>query len=56
MAAVYSSHSETPKGKIDLQVWVSKSSGLLLHQEMDDAEGKVLMSTRYEYGNVKPPL
>jgi hypothetical protein len=56
MAAVYSSHCETSKGKIDLQVLVSKSSGLLLRQETADVAGKVLMSTRYECGNVKPPL
>jgi len=56
MAAVYSSHSETPKGKIDMQIWISKSKGLLLRQDTNSDEGKVLNSSRYEYGNVKPPL
>lgn len=56
MAAVYSSHSETPKGKIDLQLWVSKATGLFLRQEMDSEGGKAVMSSRYEYDNVKPPL
>jgi hypothetical protein len=54
MAALYNSHSETPKGKVDMQMWISKSKGLLLRQDM--ASGGVLVSSRYEYGNVKPPL
>jgi len=53
-AAVYSSHSETPKGKIDIQIWISKSKGLLLRQ--DTESGGLVNSSRYEYGNVKPPL
>lgn len=56
MASVYSSHSETPKGKIDMQMWISKSKGLLLRQDTNSDEGKALISSRYEYGNVKPPL
>jgi hypothetical protein len=56
MAALYSSHSETSKGKIDLQFWISKATGLPLRQETDSDGGKALISTRYEYGNVKPPL
>ncbi len=54
MATVYSSHSETPRGKIDLQMWVSKSKGLMLRE--DTSTGGVLMSSRYEYVNVKAPL
>ena len=54
MAALYNSHSETPKSKIDMQTWISKSKGLLLRQDM--ASGGVVNSSRYEYGNVKPPL
>ena len=54
MAALYNSHSETPKSKIDMQMWISKSKGLLLRQDM--ASGGVVNSSRYEYGNVKPPL
>lgn len=56
MAAVYSSHSETPKGKIDMQMWVSKAKGLLLRQDTDSDGGKAVISSRYEYGNVKAPL
>ena len=54
MAAVYSSHSETPKGKIDLQMWVSKSKGRMLRE--DTVTSGAVMSSRYEYGNVKAPL
>ena len=54
IAALYSSHSETPKGKIDMQMWIAKSKGLLLRQ--DTASSGLLNSSRYEYGNVKPPL
>lgn len=54
MAAVYSTHSETPKGKIDVQIWISKARGVVLRVDTDS--DKVLTSMRYEYGNVKPPL
>jgi hypothetical protein len=54
VASVYSSHSETPKGTIDLQIWISKASDKLLRQDM--SSNGVLMSSRYEYKDVKPPL
>jgi hypothetical protein len=54
VAAVYNSHSETPKGTIDLQVWISKANSNLLRQDM--TSNGVLMSSRYEYSDVKPPL
>jgi len=54
MASVYSSHDETPKGKIDMQMWISKGTGLPLRIETD--VDKVHTSARYEYGNIKPPL
>jgi hypothetical protein len=54
VASVYNSHSETPKGTIDLQFWVSKANGKLLRQ--DTTGNGVLMSSRYEYSGVKPPL
>ncbi|MGC2249978.1 MAG: hypothetical protein WA626_04830 [Acidobacteriaceae bacterium] len=53
MAAVYSSHSETPKGTIDLQMWVSKSKGLMLREDTDSSGA--VMSSRYDYANVKAP-
>jgi len=54
MAAVYSSHDETTKGKVDMQIWISKAKGLPLRMETD--VDKVHTSERLEYGNVKPPL
>lgn len=54
VAAVYSSHSETAKGTIDLQFWISKANGTLLRQ--DTTSNGALMSSRYEYSGVKPPL
>jgi len=55
MAAVYSSHEETPKGTTDSQIWISKAKGLLLRSEVDLGD-KNHVSTRVEYGNVKPPM
>ena len=54
LASVYSSHSETPKGTVDLQLWISKSNGTLLRQDM--SSNGAIISSRYEYSNVKPPL
>jgi hypothetical protein len=60
MAALYGSHEETPSGKVDTQVWISKASGLPLRQEtsidVGGSAGKSVNSARYEYGNIKPPL
>jgi hypothetical protein len=60
MAAVYVMHEDTGKGKVDSQVWISKSKGLLLRQEIDvdvgRSSGKTHTSMRWEYDNVKPPL
>jgi outer membrane lipoprotein-sorting protein len=56
MAAVYETHSETPKGTMDMQVWISKSDGLVLRSDMNSDGGKDLISIRYEYGNVRPPI
>ena len=54
MAALYSLHSP---GLVESQIWISKAKGLTLRQEDDiGAAGKQHNSTRYEYGNVKPPL
>jgi hypothetical protein len=58
-AAVYSTHTETEDDKVDVQVWISKSNGLPLREELDvDVGGKLgksHTSMRYEYGNVQPP-
>jgi hypothetical protein len=56
MATVYSVHEETPKkDTYDSQVWISKAKGLLLRSEIDLGD-KRHISTRIEYGNVKPPM
>ena len=47
VASVYNSHSETAKGTIDLQFWISKANGTLLRQ--DTTGDGVLMSSRYDY-------
>jgi hypothetical protein len=60
MATVYSAHSVSPKGAVDTQIWISKAKGLPLRQDMDidtgGVGGKSHTSTRYEYGDVKPPM
>jgi hypothetical protein len=60
MAVVYSAHDATPKGVVDTQIWISKSKGLPLRQDMDidvgGAGDKSHTSSRYEYGDVKPPM
>jgi hypothetical protein len=55
MAAVY---SLSKKGTVDSQIWISKATGLPLRQEADIGAGKGMShnSTRYEYGNIKPPM
>lgn len=59
-AAVYSMHSENDGSKEDAQVWISKSTGLLLRDEQDvdvgGLAGKEHRSTRVEYGNIRPPM
>ena len=58
-AALYTTHDDTAHGKSDNQIWVSKSKGLILRQEMDidtgGANGKTHLSVRYEYSNVQAP-
>ncbi len=57
MTTVYSSHSESSRGTtLDMRFWISKSSGLMLRQQISSDGGKSVIDSRYEYGNVKPPL
>jgi len=57
---LYSVHREYEEVKEDGQMWVSRGSGLLLRVEEDvDNRGnkvKEHRSTRFEYGNVRPPM
>jgi hypothetical protein len=63
-AAVYGTHSERSDADVghitsDGQIWISKSKGLPLRQEMDIDAGDRMKhhhSTRYEYTNVQVPL
>jgi hypothetical protein len=56
-AAVYSERSQS--GEAQAQLWISKSSGLLLHMDWDigsSGQGHTThISMRYEYANVQPP-
>ncbi len=58
-AALYSTHEESAHGKTDSQIWVSKSRGLILRQDIDidtgGAHGKTHVASRYEYSNVQAP-
>jgi hypothetical protein len=58
---VYSVHSEDEDAIQDGQIWLSKSSGLPVKEELDmdvggGALGKSHRSIRYEYTNVKSPM
>ena len=58
-ATVYTEHTENEETKSDGKIWISKSRGLILKEEIDldsgDA-GKQHVGIRYEYGNVKAPI
>jgi hypothetical protein len=57
-AKVYESHSETGRGKSDIQIWISKANGLPLREEIDlDLEntGKTHSSVRFDYDHVALP-
>ncbi len=57
--SVYSSHDDTEAGKLDTTVWLSKSKGLPLREEIvidvGGSMGKSHRSIRYDYVNVHPP-
>ena len=57
---LYSLHSKTEQTTAEAQLWIAKSTGLLLREEMDVDGGKSArkshVSTRYEYGNIQPPM
>jgi hypothetical protein len=56
MAAVYSVHEVSPRATTDSKTWISKAKGLPLRSDTDMDGGKNHISTRYEYGNIKPPM
>ena len=59
-AMLFSVHREYEEVKEDGEMWVSRGSGLLLRVEEDvDNRGNKVKdhrSTRFEYGNVRPPV
>ena len=59
-AMLFSVHREYEEVKEDGQMWVSRGTGLLLRVEEDfDNRGNKVKdhrSTRFEYGNVRPPM
>ena len=56
---VYSAHSENDMAKTDTQLWVDKSTGLILREEIDmyadEGGGKRHISMKFDYTNVQPP-
>ena len=56
-AAVYNIQAENEDSKSEGTVWLSKSRGLPLREEMDldNSPGKMHYSVRYDYANVRPP-
>jgi hypothetical protein len=57
---VYRVHSENESSKADADVWVAKSTGLVMRTEEDidlggDATDKTHYSMKYDYSNVKAP-
>jgi hypothetical protein len=58
-ATVYTEHTENEDTKSDGRIWISKSRGVILKEEIDLDSGdpiKEHISLRYEYGNVKAPV
>lgn len=55
LTAVYTVHEVTPHGTSDSKLWISRSKGVPLRTDIDLSRG-THMSTRYEYGNIKPPM
>jgi hypothetical protein len=58
-AAIYTEHSENEDTKSDGKIWISKSRGVILKEEIqldagDPSEQRI--TVRYEYGNVKAPV
>jgi hypothetical protein len=58
-ASVYDAQSEAEGGKSEVQIWISKASGLPLREEIDlDLGGdthKSHSSVRFDYDHVDPP-
>jgi hypothetical protein len=59
-AAVYSMRRETDIANENGLIWISRTGGLALREEIDMDYGgsleKMHLIARYEYSNVKPPM
>jgi hypothetical protein len=61
LAGVYTSSEVVASGSmVSTQIWISKTKGLPLRQDVDvdlgTGKAKTHNSTRFEYGNIKPPI
>ncbi|HEX3740248.1 MAG TPA: hypothetical protein VHV29_11035 [Terriglobales bacterium] len=60
LADVYSLDNESAVSKEDAWIWILRRTGLPMREEVDvdtgSNGGKSHRSTRYEYGNVRPPM
>lgn len=58
-AALYTTHEEDEDDTNDARVWIARSTGLPLRQEIDldvgGADGRSHMSSRFVYANVRAP-
>ena len=54
-AAVYKAHSENENGTSDAEVWISKSRGLPLRENID-LNGTSHVLVRFDYANVQAPV
>ncbi len=58
-ASVYGVHTESNGGKSDVTIWISKSNGLPVREEIDldlgGAVGKTHSSVRFDYEHVAAP-
>ena len=58
-AMVYLAHAENDMAKNDATIWVAKSTGLIIREDLDmygdEGDGKRHMTLRYDYSNVQPP-
>lgn len=58
-AAVYKTHTENDDiGTRDAEIWISRSSGLILRTEADvpSASGRRHESDRFDYANIQAPV
>jgi len=54
-AAVYSIQTENEDSKSTGTVWIGKSKGMPLREEMD-SDSTMHVAVRYDYSNVRPPM